>query len=296
MDLTPPPNDALNVPLLLESSEPRPRFAWGGYALVGFILVLFFSSLGRDDSLGSARIMQVFSVVLMLFVLAGLPVWSAFAVRALRDEQQQVEAVGELIQLRRWPQALLMLQAFLSRPARSARLRSQGLIYLGILLGRFHRFTDAVAVNTYLIDNDLVDPATAYGLRLGRTLAMLREDHLFDADRAISELRRLTAGGDSAGLALVQIYRDVKTGHPEDAIALFNDNLPILREQLGHRAADAYALVARAYDLLDRREEAALAFSRATCLAPSMELLRRYPELEKLVGRYTPAPAPAEAL
>jgi tetratricopeptide (TPR) repeat protein len=103
------------------------------------------------------------------------------------------------------------------------------------------------------------------------------------------------AGVESAGLALVEIYRDVITGHPNEAIAIFEERLPVLRDQLGHRVADAYALAARAYDLLGRTVEAQAAYAKATVLSPLTELHRRYPELEKLAGRYQPSPAPPEA-
>ena len=142
----------------------------------------------------------------------------------------------------------------------------------------------------------MLDPASAYGLRLGRAMALLSEDHLVDADRAISELRRLgPPDRDSGGLALVEIYRDVKTGHPSEAVELFEKRRTSLRDHLGHRVADAYALAARAYDLLGRREEAQDAFAKATLLAPPPELYRRYAEVEKLKDRYTPTPAPPEA-
>ena len=126
---------------------------------------------------------------------------------------------------------------------------------------------------------------------------MLREDHLFDADRALAELRRTvaSAGVESAGLALVEIYRDVKTGHPDEAVQIFEQRLPVMRDQLGHRVADAYALAARAYDLLGREAEARDAYEKATLLAPPPELSRRYPEVQKLEGRYDPAIAPPEA-
>src|SRR6476469_6385661 len=127
-------------------------------------------------------------------------------------------------------------------------------------------------------------------------MGMLREDHLFDADRAIADLRRSTRrseeseqsdassgpGLEYAGLALIEIYRDVKTGHPDEAIELFNAKLPILRQQLGHRVGDAYALAARAYDLLGRRDEAQDAYEKATSLSAGSELLRRYPEVAAL--------------
>ena len=84
-----------------------------------------------------------------------------------------------------------------------------------------------------MLENVQLDPNTAHALRLGRAMATVREEHLFDADRAISELRREVGDRDSAGLALIEIYRDVKTGHPAEAIDVFNSRLPALREQLG---------------------------------------------------------------
>jgi hypothetical protein len=125
-------------------------------------------------------------------------------------------------------------------------------------------------------------------------MAMLREDHLFDADRAIAELRRESAGTDSAGVALVEMYRDVKTGHPAEAVAVFEDKLPAMRDQLGHRVADAYALAARAYHQLGRDAEAQSAFANATLLAPRVELYRRYPEVEPLEAKYQASPAPPQ--
>ena len=68
----------------------------------------------------------------------------------------------------------------------------------------------------------------------------------------------------------------------------------VMRRQLGHRVADAWALVARAYDMLDRREEAQAAFNNATVLMPLPELARRYPEVAALMPKYPSAVAPAE--
>jgi tetratricopeptide (TPR) repeat protein len=299
MDAPPPePGPAfLNVPALLESSMPRARVSWFWYAAGGFLLVVLSATLLSGHSETGKKLVDALSALLMVGLIAGMMVMTVLTVRRHRAEQEQVEAASELVQLRRWPQAALLLQDVLSRPARGVGPRSQALIYLGAVLARYHRFADAMAVYDHLLDHNLVEGGTAYGLRLGRVMAMLREDHLFDADRAIAELRRLgnSAGVDSGGLALVEIYRDVKTGHPDEAVAIFEDKLPVLRDQLGHRVADAYALAARAYDLLGRETEAQDAYTRATLLAPLIELHRRYPDVEKLAGRYQPAPAPAEA-
>ena len=122
---------------------------------------------------------------------------------------------------------------------------------------------------------------------------MLHEDHLVDADRVISELRRGEAGRESAGLALIELYREVKTGHPTEAIERFAKSLPKYQEQLGHRTGDAYALLAKAYDMLGRGDEAKAAYEKATLLTAVSELDRRYPEVATLRGKYPLAPIPA---
>jgi hypothetical protein len=124
-------------------------------------------------------------------------------------------------------------------------------------------------------------------------MGLLYETRLFDADRAISDLRHNVEGGDSAGLALVEIYRDVITGHADDAVARFKEKLPTLREQLGQRVGDAWGLAAKAYDAMGRSEEAAAAWTNATLLVPSVELENRWPELAGLSQHYAAAAPPA---
>jgi tetratricopeptide (TPR) repeat protein len=282
----------LDVPVLLEASQPQPRIPWIWYGIgscVGLMIAAAFMSPGGAK--GSA--IQVLASVMSVVIFLSLPMLMRFKLRRIREEQQAVSSAGELLHLRRWAEAANLLQQILSRPARTLPLRSEALLYLASVLNRYHRFEDAITIQNHLLDEELVSPSTAYGLKLSRTMGMLRQDHLFDADGAISDLRRISPP-DSAGFALVEMYRDVKTGHPEEALRIFDGKLQALRSQLGHRLADAYALAARAYDLLDRRDEAANAFRRATLLAPLIELCRRYPEVEKLLGRYEPAAAPSE--
>ena len=216
---------------------PRPRPTWAGYVIVALLMTMLMSWMMISGSTGSGRdVARLLSAGAMIGVVAGAAVMAVSAARRLRAERAMIEAAGELVQLRRWPQAGLVLEQILSRPAPSHGLRGQALVYLASVLARYHRFDDAIAVQNHLLEHELVDPATAFGLRVGRAMAMLREDHLLDADRAISELRRLEGTGESAALALVEIYRDVKTGHPDEAIDLFQTRLPTLRDQLGHRA------------------------------------------------------------
>jgi tetratricopeptide (TPR) repeat protein len=294
---TPPP--FLDVSTLLESSRPVRRLPWISYVAGSFLVLTVIETLmgsGGQSASPLYKAMQAGTAILVLPVL-GLAVYSTVAsVRKFRAEQATLESIEEMIQLRRWEPAAILLTRFMSLPARTVGLWAQALVDLATLLGRHHRFDDAMLVHSFLIENELLDDQSDFMVRLARAMAMLRQDHLVDADRAISDLRRRDPDRASGGLALVEIYRDVKTGHPDEAVELFAKRLPQMRQQLGHRVADAHALVARAHDSLGQEAEAKAAYERATLLAPPSELQRRYPELAKLADKYQPALAPVEAV
>jgi tetratricopeptide (TPR) repeat protein len=306
----------LDVPTLLENSQRR----WAGVRLwqvVGvFLLVSMMGAYLSSRGPETAQLMNILSGMLMVGLVIVLAILTVVLVRKARGEQLTLESIEELIRLRRWPEAGMLLDRLLSRPTRTPQARVQGLIFLTGVLARYNRFDEAIAVQNYLLENVPVDGGTYHGLTLARAMAMLRQDHLFDADRAINELRqqvsragRAARSDDttgeiteaqtpqslSAGLALIELYRDVKTGHPAEAIELFNATLPSLRDQLGHRVADTYVLVAKAYDLLGRDAEAQSHFEKATLLASPEELFRRFPECAQLGAKYRPAERPKDS-
>lgn len=294
--LQPPVRGFLDIHFLMESSEPRKPIPRIWFLLGGMIVVILFSGVISSAVGDSGQLVEVASSLLIIGLMLALMMASSAIVRRVRAEQQAVESIGELVQLRRWNEAGAQLDQLLARPMRSHASRAQGLVYLGAVLSRYQRFDDALAVYDHLLGGGMLDPGSSYGLKLGRAMAMLRQDHLVDADRAISDLRRQTPPGiDSGGLVLIELFRDVKTGHADDAIQRFQKYLPAMREQLGHRAGDAWGLAARAYDLLGRTNAAAAAYRNATLLSPPVELFRRYPEVQKLEGRYEPSYAPTEA-
>jgi tetratricopeptide (TPR) repeat protein len=288
------PASFLDPGRLMESSRPMPRVRLSWWAAGGFAVVLLLTALIGNKTATEQELVRVIWALAMLVLMGGLFAFSLYTVRRFRFDQIRVERIGELVQLRRWPEAAVAIEQYLASPARTHAFRAQALVYLSSVLARLHRFEDAIAVQNQLLEEGMLDETSAATLRMARAMAMLREDHLFDADRAISELRRGPLAG-TAGVALVEIYRDVKTGHPAEAAELFEQKLTVIRDQLGHRVADAYGLAARAYDLLGREDDARKAFQNATLLAPAGELFRRYPEVEKLSGRYEPAAAPPEA-
>ena len=285
----------LDVPTLLERSNPKPRLAFMGYLGAAFLAVVVISAginLQWEGGQRVVRLLAGFAFIVVIAVLGLVTVWTA---RSLQRERTRLEAIDELVRLRRWTEAGAIIEETLSQPARTPQGRAQALIFLAGVLARFHRFGDAVSVYEHLLSDPQIDADTSHGLRLGRAMSLLRDDRLFDVDRAINELRRSPRADQSAGLALLEIYRDVKTGHPQEAIEVFVERLPVMRVQLGHRVADAYGLAARAYDLLGDRAAAQGAYENATLLSPESELHRRYPEIAALAGRYSPSPIPREA-
>jgi len=284
----------LDTQSLIRQSMPRPRKLWVWYVGLAMMVMILTSVTTAEGNPHLQAFVRFLGGLIMFAAVVAMGLFASHTLKRQRNEQQRVETIEELIQLRRWDHAAGMLQALLSRPTLTMNARLQGLFYLAGVLARYDRFTDALAVEDYLLEQARFDPITTHGLKLMRTTALLREDHLVDADRAMSDLRR--EAPDSAGLAMIEIYRDVKTGHPEEAIEVFKQKSDAIRTQLGHRIADAYALIARAHDLLDQRTEAAAAFENATLLTPFEELVRRYPEVAPLRDKYPAATMPQEAL
>lgn len=279
--------DALNVERLIERSTPRAGVHWMGLLAIGAGGVAVAAIFTGNDKQGLQTLLGIALIVLMGGMIGMGMMMSA----AQRRERRRLQAIDELLQLRRWNEAAWMLQEMLERPMRSIGGRVQALVFLISVLGQRKRYADAIAVQDYLLERLHADEGTLFGLKLGRVMAMLHDERLFDADRAINDLRRMAPAENSGGLALVEIFRDVKTGHPQEAVEMLQRKGVQIREQLGHRAADAYALAARAYDLMENEQEARTWYAKATLLAPAKEL-DRYAEVAALRGRYPATPAP----
>ena len=306
---------------LIESSRPRPT-RWAGLPLLamGIVSILVFTA-PSDSPVGSA--IQTIAPVLFLAGVVSLNLVARRGASILASEAQAVVALDELVQLRRWPEAADLSMRLFTRPMMSAERRMHALTALASILTRYHRFDDARVVHDYLLQrldrspatadgltpargptDPTPDPSTAHAIRVARAMGLLREDRLVDADRAMSELRRevslardevrRAAGPEaaakvrSAGLVLLDLYRDVKTRHYEEATIGFERSIESLREQLGGRVADAWLLYAAALQGLGRDGEAKVAYLNATALIPAVELHRRYPETAVLETAFRP--------
>lgn len=291
---TPQADNFLPVPHLLDSSRPVRRPAWLWY-IMGLLLITSLVTEGANAQQGTPVAMIRFLSLVGFAVVGGIMLYLGWAEsRRQRSEQVLLMSTEEAMQLRRWSDAANMVQQLLSRPTSSFNVRVQGLIFLANVLTRYHRFSDAVTVQEHLLSTITMDPGTTFGLRIGRAMALLHDDRLVDADRAINELRRMDGARESGGLALVEGYRDVKTGHPAEAIDILTARMMTIRDHLGSRVADGLALLARAYDMAGNTELATQHWQMATTLTPPTELHRRYPEIGPMLSRFSPAPWPKE--
>src|SRR5690242_6304430 len=114
-----PQSNFLGVPLLLDRSQPRRRGGWFWYGVGVFLLIVMISAFFADRSEGMRAAVDVLSGLAMVGLIVGMGMLTWWTVRAHRAEQAQVEAVEELVQLRRWPEAAQVLQGLLSKPTRS---------------------------------------------------------------------------------------------------------------------------------------------------------------------------------
>ena len=138
-----PDSSFLDVPHLLDQSQPRARGTWFWYAVGFFFLIVFLSAYAQRSLPNGGQIVQMLSSFMMLALMfvMGFVTWRA--ARSVQAEQAQLEAIEELIQLRRWQEGSLLVQAMLSRPTRTPQARTQALVFLAAILARYHRFAEA---------------------------------------------------------------------------------------------------------------------------------------------------------
>src|SRR3954466_9223141 len=121
----PVPTGFLDVKALLERSQPHANHARGLYAIGIFIVVVLLSAFVSSRGAAAANLVTAVSMLAMLGVMGGLTLYSWYLTRQHRAEQLQLEAIEELVTLRRWPQAAMVLQGMLSQPTRTPQSRIQ---------------------------------------------------------------------------------------------------------------------------------------------------------------------------
>src|SRR5687767_13297935 len=96
------PTPLLAPPLLLDARQPRPGAGWFWYAVGFFLLVVFLSAYAQRSVPNGGQIVQMLSSLLMFGLMIAMGYFTWRAARAVQREQSQLEAIEELVQLRRW--------------------------------------------------------------------------------------------------------------------------------------------------------------------------------------------------
>lgn len=237
--------------------------------------------------------LQLASSGLVLILALALMFFGYFQSRKSRVEMMSLETAGELIQLRQWTKAEELLRSLLSSPMRNPQSRLQALAFLIHVLNRCQRYSDALDVYDHLLGQQRIDDSSIYNLRAGRAMALLRDDRLYDADKAIGQLRQ-TGAEDAPPLIMLQLYHALKTGRLDDLVEIYARRVGHLKTEMGPKAADAHAFAAAAYFQLGDAERAERCWTLATLIAPPVEWVRRFTELNRVAGGCRPAVFPME--
>ena len=282
----------------MPASTVRPKFPLM-MMLIVVSSAIFAGLLFTGTEVEPARsIQRAMALLVPLGVLVFSIFWSAQQSAELRDEDRRVSALEDAARLQRFDWLTHALTDALSRPMRSPLHRVRALqVYVTTLVG-VGRFDDAERSAAAMLGEG-VPLGMVTSLRALRVYAMLREDRLVDADRALGELRRQDRDIDISGhapamVALAAMYRDAVTGHCDDALRSFEKNRPAIAKQLGLRVADADALAAHSALTLGQSSRAAHLWRRATLFASPAELVHRFPPLSTTSAALAPASVPPE--
>ena len=234
------PTGFLDVPTLLESSQARPRPAWIWYVGGLFLLLLMAGSYleaspakGQPPAgncsgrWGCSRWRGSWWVL----------TWLTVAASSRRTPADRIH---------RGTGAVAALDG--GGPGAGCDAVASGTLAAGahsgvdIPLQRAGALTGDSAMPSrcreYVLDHALLDEATAHGLRLGRAMGHAARGPAVSMRIALSAICGVGAAArNPAGWRWWRSNRDVKTGHPQEAIEIFEQKLSLMREQLGHRVA-----------------------------------------------------------
>src|SRR4029077_3692829 len=107
--------DFLDVQALLESSLPKQRVAWFGYAMGGLLLIALASAYVTTQSPQLEGVVDQVSKLAFLAIMGAMAGLMAWTVRRQRAEMKRIESLEEFVQLRNWPEAAASAQQILSQ-------------------------------------------------------------------------------------------------------------------------------------------------------------------------------------
>jgi tetratricopeptide (TPR) repeat protein len=220
----------------------------------------------------------------------GLVIVELRLARRVRRQGRLLLESFEAVQLRQWDQAREALVPLLHEEIRHPRARVASLLALAAVLEAEHNYEGAQRVYESVLEDHAGDPIQLHTARVALAAAMLRTGQITDAISLIDRLMRLELTGSlKAQLELLSLFREVTMGQAAEGLEKSAERRKLFRAHMGTRAGYGYALLASAYDLAGRREEAQTEWRNATLLVRPADLIDRFPELKSMTARYPAA-------
>ena len=287
----PPTADQMREHLIRYSAVGPSRWlAWLPVIALGAVLALLLTAEGW---------LSVLPWSILLFVFA----FMSFRIRQMRRFEQQVVHLQELSTLLNHREALRLSWTLLPRLSAVPELHSRVVALVGHNLDQLRSYDAAIVAFEHLIDRLPQEHPGSIQLRIQRTLAQLATDQLTDADEGLRRLRGFVElehpNPMGAAYRLAGLFQQIRTHHWSDAVQGADRLLTQLRP-LGIEAGYGHAMLALSFHHLNPAEhpaapdQAALWWSRATLLMPSVALIDRLPELSAIVEAGTASTAPSD--
>lgn len=273
----------------IESCAPLPQRNFRLFVLLGLgalMGVVLFS--------GPSMI----ALLLPWVVVIGFFGWLYYQRRRMTEAQRSVRAVQELTVLRHHDEALHQAWRILPSLRRWADLHVQTVLLASADLMAVNAYENALAAQDYLLEHAPDDHPLARMVRLQRTMALLHDDRLADADDELRRLSRLKLGPLGQAMRRVgELYQQLKTGHHVDAVESLDDDAAFISQlrPLGVDAGYGYAMMATMYHHTGRTDAAQRWWHRATMLVAPQRLADDLPETRPLTA-LQPATTLAEAM
>ena len=272
----------VNFTELIENSQPKRRLnRIGMFILIGLGLLVWSMIVGGGSKRG-----DLLSVILMWVVLTGLLVSLFISAGRRQALAKWSRKAADLCLLERWEEAIEPLRKVLNKPVSLPQMRYQGLLELA-----------GVAENTGQTDQArqiyrAISEEQPQGLlgklsRLGEAIALLKLDHLADAETVIRQLEVNAEGPGLKSLVLLaRLYQQIKTGHYAEALEDEVNKCELARQGLSTKAGYAYGLLGLAHNQAGDQEQSRKYWWKATMLIKPENLVRKFPELGQLEEKF----------
>jgi hypothetical protein len=193
----------------------------------------------------------------------------------------------EAVQLKQWAEARQALFQLLRYPIRHTQARAESLLALAAVAESDHDYDTSQHIYESLLAEGQLDPIQQHTTNVALAAVMLRNGQTTDAVSLIDRLVKADLPEPlRAQVELLSLFREVIMGQAADNIERAEQRRELFRKHLSTRAGYGYGLLAMAFDLANRPDEAQRYWQDATLLIRPAELLERFAELKIVAAKY----------